>query len=160
MLGNKTRWPCSGQMDRGQILTKPIQLLESKWVKQKLEWATYKSMLVWDVVGQLEFVKGDHFLHPLFSGGWRIRMDVHPLWHFRVSLEKYIQVISNDNVSGSVRQSCLCTFVRPMLCTTDLRYECLFSLSCFEPCCMEYVQSKVSMFFSNNVFFFLWAWPN
>ena len=43
-------------------------------------------MLVADVVGQLELVEGDHLLHPLFSGGWAVRVNVHALRHLRVGL--------------------------------------------------------------------------
>lgn len=50
---------------------------------------THKSVLVRDVVSELQFVKGDDFGHPLFAGGRAVRVDVHSLWHFRVSLAGY-----------------------------------------------------------------------
>ena len=48
--------------------------------------ATYESVLVADVVGQLELVEGDHLLHPLLAGGRAVRVDIHALRHLRVSL--------------------------------------------------------------------------
>ena len=41
-------------------------------------------MLVRDVVRQLELVKGDHFLHPLFAGVGAVRVDVHSFRHLRI----------------------------------------------------------------------------
>lgn len=46
-------------------------------------------MLVGDVVGELEFVKIDHFGHPLFTSGRTVRVNVHPLWHFGVGLPRH-----------------------------------------------------------------------
>ena len=43
-------------------------------------------MLVGDVVGELELVEGDDFLHPLLSGRRAVRVDVHALRHLRVGL--------------------------------------------------------------------------
>ena len=43
-------------------------------------------MLVGDVVGELELVEGDDFLHPLLSGRGAVRVDVHPLRHLWVGL--------------------------------------------------------------------------
>ena len=53
--------------------------------KRDTTYSTYKSMFVADVVGELQFVKRDDFLHPLFAGGWAVGMDVHAFWHFRIS---------------------------------------------------------------------------
>lgn len=50
---------------------------------------THKSVLVRDVVSELQLVKGDDFGHPLFAGGRAVRVDVHSLWHFRVSFAGY-----------------------------------------------------------------------
>jgi len=47
---------------------------------------TYKSVLVGNVVSQLEFVKIDDFRHPLFTSSRTVRVNVHPLWHFGVGL--------------------------------------------------------------------------
>ena len=46
---------------------------------------TYQSMFVRYVVCKFEFMKGDNFLHPLFSSCRTVRMNVHPLGHLRVS---------------------------------------------------------------------------
>ena len=46
-------------------------------------------MLVGDVIGQLEFVKIDHFGHPLLASGRTVRVNVHPLWHFGVGLARH-----------------------------------------------------------------------
>ena len=45
---------------------------------------THQAVLVGNVVGELEFVKGDELLHPLFSGGRGIRVDVHSFRHLGV----------------------------------------------------------------------------
>ena len=42
-------------------------------------------MFVRYVVAQFEFVKGDHFLHPLFPCGRTVRVNVHSFWHFGIS---------------------------------------------------------------------------
>lgn len=47
---------------------------------------TDMSIVVQLVVGQLELVKGDNLLHPLGSGGRRVRVDVHPGRRHGVSL--------------------------------------------------------------------------
>ncbi|RNA06218.1 hypothetical protein BpHYR1_045478 [Brachionus plicatilis] len=44
----------------------------------------YKSVLVLDVVGELELVKRHIFGHPLFASGRRVRMYVHSLGHLGV----------------------------------------------------------------------------
>ena len=50
---------------------------------------TYKSVFVWDVVGQLQLVERHHLLHPLLPGGWRVRVDVQPLRHLGVRLARH-----------------------------------------------------------------------
>jgi hypothetical protein len=52
-------------------------------------YSTHETVLVGDVVGQLEFVEGYYFLHPLFARGRRVWMDVHSLGHFGVSLASH-----------------------------------------------------------------------
>ena len=47
---------------------------------------THQPVLVGDVVGELELVEGDDFLHPLLSGRRAVRVDVHALRHLRVGL--------------------------------------------------------------------------
>ncbi len=47
---------------------------------------THQSVLVRDVVGELELVEGDDLLHPLLAGGRAVRVDVHALGHLRVRL--------------------------------------------------------------------------
>ena len=60
---------------------------------------TYMSLLVESVVGQLHLVEGDWSLHPLQTGGRRVRMDVHPTrycgfrfpgYHLNVTLVRQI----------------------------------------------------------------------
>lgn len=46
-------------------------------------------MLVRDVVCELQFVKIDHFGHPLFTSGRTVRVNVHPLWHFGVGFPRH-----------------------------------------------------------------------
>ena len=46
-------------------------------------------MLVGDVVGEFQLVEGDDLLHPLLAGRGAVRMDVHPLWHFRIRFTRY-----------------------------------------------------------------------
>ena len=53
------------------------------WSRGLDKW-THKALFVWDVVCQLQFVKWDNFLHPLFPRGRGIGMNVHSLWHFRI----------------------------------------------------------------------------
>ena len=43
-------------------------------------------MLVGDVVGEFELVKGHRPAHPLITGQRRVRMNVHSLWHLGVGL--------------------------------------------------------------------------
>lgn len=43
-------------------------------------------MFVRDIICQLKFVKADDLLHPLFTSGRRVRVDVHPFGHLRVRL--------------------------------------------------------------------------
>lgn len=50
---------------------------------------TYEAVLVGDVVGQLQLVEGDDFLHPLFASRRAIRVDVHPLGHLRIGFAGY-----------------------------------------------------------------------
>lgn len=45
-------------------------------------------MLVRDVVGEFELMKGHYFLHPLLPRRRRVRVDVHPLGHLRVRLPR------------------------------------------------------------------------
>ena len=59
------------------VVYKLSQSIVDKW--------THKALFVWDVVCQLQFVKWDNFLHPLFPRGRGIGMNVHSLWHFRIS---------------------------------------------------------------------------
>ena len=49
---------------------------------------TYKSVLVRNIVGQLELVEGDDLAHPLLASRRGVRMDVHALGHFRVGLSR------------------------------------------------------------------------
>lgn len=74
---------------------------------QELMTVTYKSMLVGDVICQLKFVEIDDFRHPLLASGRTVGVNVHPLWHFGVSLSchhparvvKFIPaVISGNNI--------------------------------------------------------------
>ena len=58
-------------------------------------------MFVGYVVRQLELVKRDDLLGPLLSGGRRVRMDVHPFWHFRVGLS------GNHPAAEIVRTKCI-----------------------------------------------------
>lgn len=79
---------------------------------------TYEAMFVWDVIGQLQFVEGDHFLHPLLSGAWRIWVDIHPLWHFRVcftgdhptGIVELVSAVVHGH--GIHKQNVFCTFVQ------------------------------------------------
>ena len=52
-------------------------------------------MLVRYVVGELELVEGDDLLHPGLPGSRRIRVDVHPLWHFRIGLASHHPTAEN-----------------------------------------------------------------
>ena len=56
-------------------------------------------MLVGDVVGELELVEGDDFLHPLLSGRRAVRVDVHALRHLRVGLAGNYPSAERENVS-------------------------------------------------------------
>lgn len=46
-------------------------------------------MLVGDVIRQFKFVKIDDFRHPLLSSGRTVGVNVHPFWHFGVSLSRH-----------------------------------------------------------------------
>lgn len=80
---------------------------------------TYKSVFVRNVVGEFQFVESDNFGHPLFPGGRAVGVNVHSLWHFRVSLSrhhpprivKFIPtVICSDNVH---QQNIFGFFIQP-----------------------------------------------
>ena len=55
------------------------------------EWnhATYEAVLVGNVVGQLELVERDDFLHPLLASRRTVRVDVHPLGHLRIGFASH-----------------------------------------------------------------------
>ena len=55
-------------------------------LKMQTVLTTYISILVRNVVGQLEFVETDHLLHPLLPCTRRVWMDVAPAGHLRVCL--------------------------------------------------------------------------
>lgn len=44
-----------------------------------------------------------YFLHPLFACGWRIRMDVHSLWHFGVRFTRHHPPTARHKEQGTVR---------------------------------------------------------
>ena len=46
-------------------------------------------MLVGYVVGELQFVERNNFLHPLLAGGRAVGVNVHPLGHLRVRLARH-----------------------------------------------------------------------
>lgn len=50
---------------------------------------TYKSMLVGDIISQLEFMKCNRLRHPLLPCGRAVRMDVHSFGHLRVGFPSY-----------------------------------------------------------------------
>ena len=54
-----------------------------------VNYLTYETVLVLDVVGELELVERDHLAHPLLASGWRVRVDVHALGHLRVRLARH-----------------------------------------------------------------------
>ena len=43
-------------------------------------------MLVRDVVCKFQLMERDDLLHPLFPGGWTVRVDVHALGHLGIGL--------------------------------------------------------------------------
>ena len=51
--------------------------------------STHKSVLVLNVVGELELVERDDLGHPLLAGGGRVRMNVHALLHLGVGLARH-----------------------------------------------------------------------
>lgn len=80
---------------------------------------TYKSVLVRNVVGEFQFVESDNFGHPLFPSSRTVRVNVHSLRHFRISLSchhppgivKFIAtVIRSDNVH---QQNIFGFFIQP-----------------------------------------------
>ena len=65
---------------------------------------TYQSVFVGYVVGEFQFVKGDNFLHPLFSSGGAVGVNVHPLGHLRVRLPRHNPRAGNIvRVSAGIR---------------------------------------------------------
>lgn len=74
-----------------------------------------QSVLIRYVVGEFEFVERNHFLHPLLPGGRTIRMNVHSLGHFWVSL-------SRNNPPAVVE------LVSEVICSYDIKEEDVFSL--------------------------------
>ena len=80
---------------------------------------TYKSMFVRNVVGEFQFVESDNFGHPLFPSSRAVRVNVHSLRHFRISLSCYhppgivkfiATVIRSDNVH---QQNIFGFFIQP-----------------------------------------------
>ena len=57
---------------------------------------THQSVLVRDVVGELELVERDDLLHPLLSGGRAVRVDVHALRHLRIGLASHDPPAANE----------------------------------------------------------------
>lgn len=51
--------------------------------------ATHKSVLVRNIIGELEFMKSNGLVHPLRPFGRAVRVDVHALWHLWVSLSRH-----------------------------------------------------------------------
>ena len=46
-------------------------------------------MLVGDIIGELELVEGDRFVHPLLASAGRVRVDVEAFGHLRVCLASH-----------------------------------------------------------------------
>ena len=65
---------------------------------------TYKSVLVRDVVGQLEFMESNRLGHPLLAGGRAVRVDIHPLGHLRVGLARHHPAGVVELVAAVVRR--------------------------------------------------------
>ena len=65
--------------------------------KKVFVFSTYKSIFVWNVVGEFKLVKGDNFGHPLLSCGWTIWMNVHSLWHLGIGFARYYPPAENEN---------------------------------------------------------------
>lgn len=80
-------------MNNSRKVIRMLLSVSRRFLKLKINcdttYSTYKSMLVADIVGELQFMEGHYFLHPLFACGWRVRMDVHSLWHFGVRLSRH-----------------------------------------------------------------------
>ena len=84
--------------------------------------ATYKSMLIRNIIGEFEFMESDGLAHPLLSFGRAVWVDVHALWHLRVSFSCHhpagivklvAAVIHSDNVHQQNVLSCLNQPVNP-----------------------------------------------
>lgn len=66
--------------------------------------STYKAVFVRYVIGQLQFVERNDFLHPLLSGRWRIRMYVHSFRHFRIRFSGHHPTAAGKKLNANVRQ--------------------------------------------------------
>lgn len=82
--------------------------------------ATYKSALIRNIIGEFEFMKSNGLAHPMISFGRAVRVDVHALWHLRVSFSTHhpagvvklvAAVISSDNVH---QQDIFCCVNQPV----------------------------------------------
>ncbi len=81
---------------------------------------TYKSVFIRNIIGELEFMKSNGLAHPLLPFGRAVWVDVHALWHLRVSFSSHhpagfvklvAAVINGDNVH---QQDILCCLVQPV----------------------------------------------
>lgn len=81
---------------------------------------TYKSVLIRNIIGEFEFMKSNGLAHPLLSFGRAVRVDVHALWHLRVSFSSHhpagvvklvAAVINGDYVH---QQDVLRCFIQPV----------------------------------------------
>lgn len=82
--------------------------------------ATYKSMFIRNIIGEFEFMKSNGLAHPLLSFGRAVWVDVHALWHLRVSFPSHhpagvvklvAAVVDGDNVH---QQDVLCRLIQPV----------------------------------------------
>ena len=61
------------------------------------------AIVVHEVVGEFEFVKGDNLFHPLGSLGGGVRVDVDTTGHMRVSLTGYNPTTAVERVPGETK---------------------------------------------------------
>lgn len=71
----------TGENKYNSSIKKYILNCRSEQDNHRNMFATYKSMLVRYIIGELEFMKGNGLAHPLTPFGWAVRVDVHALWH-------------------------------------------------------------------------------
>lgn len=78
------------------------------WKRMKSDFNTHKSVLITNVVRQLQLVERDDFLHPLFARRRWVGVDVHSLGHLRIRLARHHPSTANQKQLSAYFTRWLC----------------------------------------------------